>query len=216
MGQAAKLTGKTIAILATDGFEQSELLEPQKALEAAGAATKVVSPKKGTIRGWKGADWGESVPVDIELINANVDMFDALLLPGGVMNPDKLRILPEAVAFVKGFVEAKKPIGAICHGPWTLIEAGGVKGKNMTSWPALKSDLTNAGAKWEDKEVIVDLGLVTSRKPADIPAFNAKLIEAIAEGAPDRPKKSGAAEAEPETAPATRQVALVAGGDIAG
>jgi protease I len=177
-----KLTGKTIAILATDGFEQSELLKPRKALEEEGAKTEVVSLKGGQIKGWDKTDWGEKVDVDKTVDEANAADYDGLLLPGGVMNPDKLRANKDAVAFVKGFTTSGKPIAAICHGPWTLIEAGFVKGKKMTSWPSLKTDLSNAGAIWVDEEVVVDNGLVTSRKPDDIPAFNKKMIEEFAEG----------------------------------
>jgi len=176
------LQGKKIAILATDGFEEDELLKPLHALEAAGAQVDVVSPAAGWIKGWKHADWGEEVAVDVELRKARPDEYDGLVLPGGVMNPDKLRQTPEAVAFVRHFVENKKPIGAICHGPWTLIEAGGTRGKTMTSWPSLKTDLTNAGARWIDQDVVDDDGLVTSRKPDDLPAFCAKLVEEFREG----------------------------------
>ncbi|MBS1715795.1 MAG: type 1 glutamine amidotransferase [Armatimonadetes bacterium] len=176
------LNGKRVAILATHGFEESELLEPKRALEEAGAATEVVAPEPGEIKGWKHADWGRSVSVDRTLGDADCEDYDALVLPGGVMNPDKLRTMPEAVGFVHGFAEAGKPIAAICHGPWTLIEAGAVNGKRMTSWPSLQSDLTNAGAEWVDEEVVVDQGLVTSRKPDDLPAFNRKMIEEIREG----------------------------------
>jgi protease I len=188
------LEGKRIAILATDGFEQSELLEPRKALQEAGASTHVVSPKTGRIRGWKHAEWGESVNVDTALDDADAGDFDALLLPGGVMNPDRLRMNPDAVEFVRGFVEEQKPIAAICHGPWTLIEAGGIKGRKMTSWPSLRTDLENAGAKWVDAEVVTDMGLVTSRKPDDIPAFNRKMIEEFAEGRHQRAGRKGARE----------------------
>lgn len=177
-----KLTGKLVAILATDGFEQSELLKPKKALEDEGAKTEVVSMKGGEIKGWDKTDWGEKVKVDKTLDDANAGDYDALLLPGGVMSPDKLRMNEEAVAFVKAFTTAGKPIAAICHGPWTLINAGFVKGKTMTSWPSLQTDLRNAGANWVDEEVVVDNGLVTSRKPDDIPAFNKKMIEEFAEG----------------------------------
>jgi protease I len=177
------LKGKKIAILATDGFEKSELFEPKKALEAAGAIVQVVSPQSGKIKSWDKKDWGKSVDVDLELSEASAADFDALMLPGGVMNPDSLRINEEAVSFVKAFAESGKPIGAICHGPWTLIEADFVRGKKMTSWPALKTDLQNAGAHWVDEEVVVDKGLVTSRKPDDLPAFNKKLIEEIKAGA---------------------------------
>jgi len=182
---ADKLRGKKIAALVDHGFEQSELLEPRKALEQAGAEVHVVSPQNGDVKGWQHTDWGEKVKVDRELSSARAADYDGLLLPGGVMNPDHLRANPQAVAFVKEFVTANKPIAAICHGPWTLIEAGAVKGRRMTSWPSLKSDLTNAGASWFDQEVIVDRGLVTSRKPDDIPAFNRKMIEEFAEGVHD-------------------------------
>jgi protease I len=176
------LQGKRVAILATNGFEQSELLEPRKAFDAAGAKTEVVSPESGKIRAWNLKDWGTEITVDVPLRDAKPQNYDALLLPGGVMNPDYLRINPEAVNFVRHFVQEQKPIAAICHGPWTLIEAGGVKGKTMTSWPSLKTDLTNAGAKWVDQQVITDRGLVTSRKPDDLPAFIDKMTEEIAEG----------------------------------
>jgi protease I len=177
----SNLQGKKIAILVTDGFEQAELLEPRKALDAAGAQTKVVSPKDGKVKGWNSKEWGNDVPVDVALKSAKADEFDALLLPGGVMNPDHLRMDPQAVQFVKQFVDAGKPIAAICHGPWTLIEAGAVHGKSITSWPSLKTDLKNAGANWQDKEVIADGNLVTSRKPDDIPAFNREMIRLFSE-----------------------------------
>jgi len=179
----ASLQGKRVAILTAEGFEQSELLEPRKALDAAGATTQVVSPAEGAVQGWKHYDKGESVPVDVPLSRANPEDYDALMLPGGVANPDQLRMLPEAIAFVRAFVEAGKPIAAICHGPWTLIEADAVRGRQVTSWPSIRSDLVNAGARWVDEEVVTDRGLVTSRKPADIPAFNRKMIEEFAEGA---------------------------------
>lgn len=175
------LQGKRVAILATDGFEQPELIEPRKALDDAGATTQVVSPKEGKIRGWNHTDWGNEVPVDVELDSANPEDYHALLLPGGVMNPDRLRMNPKAVAFVKKFVEAGKPIAAICHGPWTLVEADAVRGHTMTSWPSIKTDLKNAGATWVDKEVVTDKNLVTSRKPDDIPAFNRAMIQLFAE-----------------------------------
>jgi protease I len=177
----AETDWKKIAILAAEGFEQSELLDPRKALDEAGAVTRVVSPAKGEVQGWKHFDKGERVRVDVPLDEADAADFDALLLPGGVANPDQLRVLPKAVAFVRAFVEAGKPIAAICHGPWTLIEAGAVEGRKMTSWPSIRTDLENAGASWVDQEVVSDGGLVTSRKPADIPAFNSKMIEAFAE-----------------------------------
>jgi protease I len=178
----ATLDGRRVAILAAEGFEQSELLEPRKALQDAGAETKVVSPAKDEVQGWKHFEKGEKVRVDVPLEQADADDFDALLLPGGVANPDQLRMQPKAVAFVRSFFEAGKPVAAICHAPWTLIEAGVVRGRTVTSWPSLKTDLTNAGAKWVDQEVVTDNGLVTSRKPADIPAFNRKMIEEFAEG----------------------------------
>ena len=177
-----KLKGKKVAILATDGFEQVELTEPRKALDAAGAQTFIVSPAQGKVKGWQHTDWGDQLPVDVPLDGANAADYDALLLPGGVMNPDKLRANPKAVQFVKQFFSAGKPVGAICHGPWTLIEAGVVKGRTMTSYESIKTDLINAGAKWVDQEVVADHGLVTSRKPDDIPAFNKKIVEEFAEG----------------------------------
>lgn len=175
------LTGKKVAILATDGFEQAELLDPRKALSDVGATTQVVSPKDGKIKGWNHTEWGDEVPVDVTLESADTETFDALFLPGGVMNPDHLRMDPRAVDFVRHFTKAGKPVAAICHGPWTLIEAGAVRGKTMTSWPSLKTDLQNAGAKWVDKEVVRDEGLVTSRKPDDIPSFNREMIRLFSE-----------------------------------
>jgi protease I len=171
------LKGMRIAILATDGFEQSELTEPRKALDAAGADTDVISPKAGKIRGWNHKEWGQDVAVDQVLDEADPDDFDALVLPGGVMNPDSLRMQPRAVAFVKSFFDAGKPVGAICHGPWTIVESGAARGHRMTSWPSLKTDIQNAGADWVDAEVVVDDNLVTSRKPDDIPAFNREIIK---------------------------------------
>jgi protease I len=179
---AKNLEGKRVAILATTGFEQAELLEPRKALEEQGAKTQVISPQKDKIKGWNAKDWGQEVKVDLPLESANANDFDALLLPGGVMNPDKLRMEPRAVEFVRQFFEARKPVAAICHGPWMLVEAGAVGGRTVTSWPSLQTDIRNAGGKWVDQEVVVDEGLVTSRKPADIPAFNNKMIEEFAEG----------------------------------
>jgi protease I len=176
------LQGKKVAILATDGFEQSELLEPRKALDEAGATTQVVSPAGKKIKGWDQKDWGKEVSVDVPLDSAHAEEFDALLLPGGVMSPDQLRINPTAVQFVKQFTDAGKPVAAICHGPWTLLEAGAVRGRTMTSWPSLKTDLKNAGASWVDKEVVNDQGVVTSRRPDDIPAFNREMIRLFSEG----------------------------------
>ena len=176
------LQGKKVAILATDGFEQSELLEPRKALDEAGATTQLVSPAGKKIKGWDQKDWGKEVSVDVPLDSANAEEFDALLLPGGVMSPDQLRMNPTAVQFVKQFTDAGKPVAAICHGPWTLVEAGAVRGRTMTSWPSLKTDLKNAGASWVDKEVVNDQGVVTSRSPDDIPAFNREMIRLFSEG----------------------------------
>lgn len=177
-----KLDGIKVAILATDGFEQSELFEPKNALEAAGADVKVVSLKAGEIKGWNEKNWGDSIAVDLTIDDASADDFDALQLPGGVMNPDKLRMNEKAVNFIKAFFEAGKPVGAICHAAWTLIEADVVKGRTVTSWASLKTDLENAGAKWVDREVVADDGLITSRNPDDLPAFNEKIIEEFAEG----------------------------------
>jgi protease I len=179
---ANSLNGKKVAILATDGFEQAELLEPRHALQQAGATTQVVSPKGGKIKGWEEKNWGQEVTVDVPLDSARPDDYDALLLPGGVMNPDKLRMDEKAMAFVKAMVDAGKPVAAICHGPWSLVETGFVRGRTLTSWPSLKTDIENAGGTWVDQEVVTDHGLVTSRKPADIPAFNQKMIEEFAEG----------------------------------
>ena len=188
-----ELRNKRVAALVDNGFEQSELVEPKKALEAAGAQVDVVSPRDAKVKGWRHSDWGDEITVDRRLDDVRADQYDALLLPGGVMNPDKLRMNPKAVQFVKGFVDAHKPIAAICHGPWTLIETGIVKGRKMTSWPSLATDLRNAGAHWVDQECVVDNGLVTSRKPDDIPAFNRKMIEEFAEGAHDRTRGREAA-----------------------
>ncbi|MGH8273283.1 MAG: type 1 glutamine amidotransferase domain-containing protein [Gammaproteobacteria bacterium] len=179
------LQGKKVAILATDGFEQSELVEPRKALEDAGAAAEVVSPGDGEIKGWNHTDWGRKVAVDVRLDEADAGSYDALLLPGGVMNPDKLRLEPRAIEFIKAFFEAGKPVAAICHGPWTLVEADLVRGRTLTSWPSIATDIENAGGTRVDEEVFVCTGgpntLVTSRKPDDIPAFNEKMIEAFAQ-----------------------------------
>ena len=176
------LNGKRVAILATDGFEQVELTEPRKALDQAGAKTFVVSLKSGKIKGWQHDQWGDEIPVDQTIDGTSAETFDALLLPGGVMNPDKLRMNEQAVQFVRSFFEAGKPVAAICHGPWMLVEADVVRGRMVTSWPSLQTDLRNAGAEWVDREVATDEGLVTSRKPDDIPAFNKKMIEEFGEG----------------------------------
>lgn len=178
---ASQIKGLKVAILIADGFEQSEMTEPKKALNEAGAITTIVSPVKRKVKGWKMKNWGDEFPVDLELAKARAADFDALLLPGGVMNPDTLRMNQEAVNFVKEFVSSEKPIAAICHGPWTLINAGGVKDRKVTSWPSIKTDLINAGAKWVDEEAVRDKQLVTSRKPDDIPAFNRSMIALFSE-----------------------------------
>jgi protease I len=177
-----KLSGKRIAALVDNGFEQVELTGPKDALEQAGARVDIVSPQTKTVKGWQHTNWGDEFDVDRSLEEARAEHYDALLLPGGVMNPDRLRVNQRAVEFVRHFVQSGKPIAAICHGPWTLIEAGAVKGRRVTSWPSLRTDLRNAGAEWVDEVVVVDNGLVTSRKPDDIPAFNEKIIEEFAEG----------------------------------
>ncbi|MFO1056271.1 MAG: type 1 glutamine amidotransferase domain-containing protein [Dongiaceae bacterium] len=179
---ANELSGRKVAILATDGFEQAELERPLEALRQAGATAEVVAPGPGEIQGMEHDKKGRRIAVDRTLGAARPEDYQALVLPGGVANPDKLRMQPAAVAFVRHFVESGKPIAAICHGPWTLIEAGGVDGRTVTSWPSLRTDLANAGARWVDREVVVDRGLVTSRKPDDLPAFCAKMVEAFAEG----------------------------------
>ena len=176
------LLNKRVAILAADGFEQAELAEPMKALEEAGADVSIVSVKKGKIQGMHHADKGDQFAVDLTLDEAKADQFEALMIPGGLMNPDTLRSTPKAVEFARAFVDAGKPIAAICHGPWVLIETGMVRGRKLTSWPAIQTDVKNAGGNWVDQEVVVDNGLVTSRKPDDIPAFNGKMIEEFAEG----------------------------------
>ncbi len=176
------LSGKRVAILVAEGFEQVEMTEPRKALEEAGAETVLVSPAKEEVQAWRHFDKGERYHVDCPLQEADAEDFDALVLPGGVANPDQLRAMPKAVEFAKRFFDSGKPIGVICHGPWTLVEAGVVKGRTMTSWPSLRTDLENAGAKWVDQEVVVDRGLVSSRKPDDLPAFNRKIVEEFAEG----------------------------------
>lgn len=178
----SQLNGKNIAILATNGFEQSELVEPKKALEEAGATTQVISLESGEIKGWKDKNWGDSVQVDAVVGDVSASDFDGLVLPGGQMNPDILRADEKAVSFVRDFFDQHKPVGAICHGPWLLVEAGVIDGRNVTSYHSIKTDVINAGGNWVDQEVVVDQGLVTSRSPKDLPAFNAKLIEEFAEG----------------------------------
>lgn len=172
-----QLEGLKVAILVTDGFELSEMVKPRQALMDAGAQTFIISPKKLKVRGWSNGNWAPEFNVDKHLFTTNADEYDALLLPGGVMNPDNLRAIPQVIEFVKRIVETGKPIASICHGPWTLINAELVKGRTLTSWPSIKLDLVNAGANWVDKDVVVDGKLVTSRKPDDIPAFNKAMIE---------------------------------------
>jgi protease I len=176
-----QLDGRRIAVVATDGFEQSELTEPKRLLEEAGATVDVIAPGDASeIKGWDKKDWGKSVKVDVHLDKAEAGKYDAVVLPGGVINPDKLRTDDKVLELVKAISEAGKPVAAICHGPWTLINAGLVKGKKITSWPSLKQDLGNAGAKWEDSQVVQDGNLITSRKPDDIPAFTDALIKLLA------------------------------------
>ena len=186
-----ELQGKRIAILATDGFEQSELTEPRKNLEQAGARTEVLSIKEGEIKGWNHTDWGEKVKVDRLVSAANPADYDALVLPGGVINPDKLRTNESAVDFVRRFATSGKTVAAICHGPWTLVEAGVVRGKTMTSWPSVHTDLINAGARWVDEQVVTDGNFITSRKPDDIPAFSNAIIQAVSGTAHQQLRKAG-------------------------
>lgn len=176
------LSGKRIAILTAEGFEQPELEKPREALDQAGARTEIVSPKDGQIRAWDQTDWGDTFDVDVKLDDASAENYDGLLLPGGVLNPDKLRQVPAAIEFVRAFFKAGKPVAAICHGPQMLIEADVVRGRKLTSYNSIKRDLMNAGANWVDAPVVTDRGLVTSRKPDDIPQFNTKMIEEFAEG----------------------------------
>ena len=190
----ARLGGKKVAILVTNGFEQVELTSPRQALEKAGASTEIISPAGTTVKAWDETKWGKTFKVDVSLKRAKAEDYDALLLPGGVMNPDKLRLEEAAIDFVRAFFDESKPVAAICHGPWTLINAGVVKGRRLTSYPSIQADLENAGADWVDERVVVDNGLVTSRKPADLPAFNRKMIEEIAEGIHEQPARSLYAE----------------------
>jgi len=180
------LNGKKVAILVEDGFEQIELTSPKEALEKAGAETHIISPKRDKVKGWEHTQWGQEFPVDVSIDKANANEYDALLLPGGVMNPDKLRTSKQAVQFVRSFFDQGKPVAAICHGPWILVEADVVNGRKVTSYTSIQTDLKNAGANWVDQEVVVDNGLVTSRKPDDLPAFNRKMVEEIAEGQHER------------------------------
>lgn len=176
-----KLQGLKVAILIADGFEQIEMTEPRKALLSAGAYVDIVSPAEGKVKGWNKKNWADEFSIDVPLKNAMAHDYDALVLPGGVISPDHLRIIPQAIEFIKLMIEAQKPIAAICHGPWTLINAGAVHGRLVTSWPSLKLDLENAGAHWLDKPVVRDRALITSRKPEDIPVFNAEMIKLFSE-----------------------------------
>jgi protease I len=184
------LEGKKVAILATDGFEQSELTEPKKAVEDHGATAHVVSLEDGQIKGWKDGNWGDSFKVDVKLENTEASEYHALILPGGVINPDLIRTEKSVITFIRAFFEQKKPVAAICHGPWSLINAEVVKDRTMTSYHTIRKDLENAGAKWTDEEVVVDQGLVTSRNPQDLPAFCKKVIEEVREGKHDAQAKS--------------------------
>ena len=194
---AHKLSGKKVAILAADGFEEVELTRPKLALQEAGAQTTVISIKPGKIQGMNHADKGDTVEVDLTFAEAKPQDFDGLMIPGGLMNPDTLRSTEEALEFVRHFFREGKPVAAICHGPWVLIDAGVVRGRRLTSWPAIKTDVRNAGGNWVDEEVVVDNGLVTSRKPDDIPAFNEKMVEEFCEGR--HPAKPGVASTQLET-----------------
>ena len=176
------ISGKKIAILATNGFEQSELETPRDRLKAAGATVEIVSLQAGEIKGWDKKDWGRPVKVDKTLDEACASDYDALVLPGGQMNPDLLRVEPKALEFIKDIFDAKKPVAAVCHAPWLLIETGIAKGRRMTSYKSIKTDVANAGARWEDAEVVVDQGIITSRNPGDLEAFSAKIIEEVREG----------------------------------
>lgn len=187
-----KLKGKKFAIVATDGFEHSELFEPKKAIEDAGGKAEIISLKSGEIKSWKDGNWGETVKVDNLVSKVSASDYDGLVLPGGVINPDKLRADEDAVEFIADFFTAdgQKPVAAICHGPWTLAEADVLKGRKLTSYKSIKTDLMNAGAEWVDQEVVVDKGLVTSRSPKDLPAFNKKMVEEFAEGSHTRREAS--------------------------
>lgn len=184
------LKGKKVAILVANGYEQVELTEPLKALKNANAQVDIVSPEKGKVKAWDKDHWGESRDVNVDLDNANADDYGALVLPGGVINPDRLRTQDKATAFVRSFFEKGKPVAAICHGPWTMIDAGVVKGRKMTSYKSIKTDLENAGANWVDEEVVVDSGLVTSRNPGDLPAFINKMLEEFKEGRHEGQKRT--------------------------
>jgi protease I len=177
------LNGLKVAILVDNGFEQVEMTEPRSALDGAGAETVLISPQKDQVKGWKFKEWGDKFPVDERLSDADPGKFDALVLPGGVMNPDHLRMNPQAVQFVRAFFDADKPVAAICHGPWTIIEAGAAEGKRIAAWPSLKTDIRNAGGEWEDREVMVDGKLVSSRNPDDLPAFKREMLNVFEKAA---------------------------------
>jgi protease I len=201
-----QLKNHKVAIVVENGFEQVELTEPRKALEEAGARIEIVSPVKGKVKGWQTDHWGDEFPVDKPISEARSEDYDALLLPGGVMNADKLRRNENVLNFVRGFFDSGKPVASICHAPWTLIDSGVARGRRMTSWPSLQMDLKNAGVDWVDREVVVDRGLVTSRKPADIPVFNERMIEEFAEGLHGGQKQASrerihVPESEKETVP---------------
>lgn len=183
-----KVKGKKVAVLATDGVEQSEFDQPVQALKDAGAEVTIVSLKSGTFKAWDKKDWGKEIAVDKTVDSVKAADYDALVLPGGVMNPDKLRMNKDAISFTKDFMTAGKPVAAICHGPWLLVEADAVKGKKITSYPSIKTDIINAGGNWVDQEVVTDMGLVTSRNPNDLPAFCKKMLEEIGEGVHNRKK----------------------------
>ncbi len=187
------LHGKKIAILIDNGFEEVEMTKPRTALNEAGAETFIVSPQQSKVRAWNFTDWSQDYPVDRPLDRANPDEYDALLLPGGVINPDRLRMQPKAVAFAKSFFEAGKPVASICHGPWMIIEVGAARGKRLATWPSLKTDVRNAGADWVDEEVVVDGKLVTSRWPDDIPAFNREMVKLFSREASTAKEAAGAA-----------------------
>ncbi|KAB7624377.1 type 1 glutamine amidotransferase domain-containing protein [Alkalilimnicola sp. S0819] len=191
-----QLQGKRVAILVSHGFEQSEMTEPRRALDESGAETVLVSPVSGRVKGWRHKEWGDEFPVDLALGQARAQDFDALVLPGGQMNPDNLRMNSAAVDLVQGFIAAGKPVAAICHGPWLLVEADAVRGRRLTSWPSVRTDLRNAGAQWVDEETVVDGNLLTSRKPDDLPAFNAEMIALFAASGP-----GGRPGAQPEQRP---------------
>src|SRR3954462_7822062 len=193
---ANELEGKKVAILVADGFEQVEMTKPREALDDAGAETRIVSLKSDKIQGMNHADKADKFDVDITLEDARPQDFDALMIPGGLMNPDTLRSTPEALEFTRHFFSEGKPVAAICHGPWVLIDADVVRGRKLTSWPAIKTDVRNAGGNWIDQEVVVDNGLVTSRKPDDIPAFNRKMIEEFCEGRHEAMAGTGSSQLE--------------------